>query len=126
LAKLLLIPFKPVADAENKMIVIADGDLALNQVSRTDGPLAMGMNSYTRQQFANREFLLNSIEYMVDNSGILETRSKDYTLRLINKTSIEEDKSFWQLINIVLPLLIIIAGVAVYQIVRRKAYTKAA
>jgi gliding-associated putative ABC transporter substrate-binding component GldG len=119
-------PFKPVADAENKMIVIADGDLALNQVSRTDGPLAMGMNSYTRQQFANREFLLNSIEYMVDNSGILETRSKDYTLRLINKTSIEEDKSFWQLINIILPLLCIIAGVAVYQIVRRKAYTKAA
>jgi ABC-2 type transport system permease protein len=118
-------PFKPVADAENKMIVIADGDIALNQVSRTDGPLAMGMNSYTRQQFANREFLLNSIEYMVDNSGILETRSKDYTLRLINKTSIEEDKSFWQLINIVLPLLFIIAGVAVYQVIRRKAYTKA-
>ncbi len=118
-------PFRPVAESDNKMIVIADGDLALNQVSRTDGPLAMGMNSYTRQQYANREFLLNAIEYMVDNSGILETRSKDYTLRLINKTSIEEDKSFWQLINIIVPILVIIGGVAIYQFVRRKVYTKA-
>ena len=94
---------------ESKMIVIADGDIALNTVTQNEGPLPMGMNSYTKFQFANRDFIQNSIEYLVDESGILETRSKDFSLRLLDQKKLEESKTNWQLINIVVPILLLIA-----------------
>jgi ABC-2 type transport system permease protein len=77
---------------------------------------------YTKQQYANREFLLNSLEYMVDQSGILETRGKDFTLRLLDKTKYEESKSFWQILNIVLPALVVMFFIALYQYFRKIKY----
>lgn len=125
LARLYGTPFKPQADQPGKMIVAADGDLLLNAVTQNEGPLQMGMNSYTKQQYANREFLLNAIECLVDNSGILETRAKDYTLRLLDKTKVEESKNYWQMLNILAPVILIIMAVGVYQYIRRTAFAQA-
>jgi gliding-associated putative ABC transporter substrate-binding component GldG len=125
LARLYGQPFKAMADQDNKMVVIADGDIALNAFTQQEGPLPLGMNSYTKQQYANREFLLNTLEYLVDNSGILETRGKDYTLRLLDNKKVEEDKTFWQLVNIAGPILLIIMLIAVYQFYRKKKYSRA-
>jgi ABC-2 type transport system permease protein len=125
LARIYGQPFKASDDQENKMVVIADGDIALNAFTQQEGPLPMGMNSYTKQQYANREFLLNTLEYLVDNSGILETRGKDYTLRLLDNKKVEEDKTFWQLVNIAGPILLIILLIAVYQFYRKKKYSRA-
>ncbi|MBZ5858474.1 gliding motility-associated ABC transporter substrate-binding protein GldG [Flavihumibacter profundi] len=108
----------------NKMIVIADGDIAMNAVTEKEGPLPMGMNAYTKYQYANREFIENCIEYLVDESGILETRSKDYTLRLLDKKKLEEGKTKWQMINIVLPIVIILAFGLAYQWSRKRRYQK--
>lgn len=124
LARLYGTPFKPAADQPGKMIVAADGDLVLNPVTQNEGPLQMGMNSYTKQQYANREFLLNAIECLVDNSGILETRAKDYTLRLLDKTKVEESKTYWQMLNILVPIILIIMAVGVYQFLRRSAFAQ--
>ena len=118
-------PFKGSNEQDNKMVVIADGDIALNAFTQQEGPLPMGMNSYTKQQYANREFLLNTLEYLVDNSGILETRGKDYTLRLLDNKKVEEDKTFWQLVNIAGPILLIILLIAFYQFYRKKKYSRA-
>ncbi len=115
-------PFRPASPADNKMIVVADGDLVLNGVDQNEGPLQMGTNIYTKQQFANREFLLNSLEYLLDQSGILETRGKDYTLRLLDKAKYEGRKGFWQLINILVPVLLVVAFIALYQYVRKMKY----
>ena len=115
-------PFRPRNEQENKMIIVADGDLVMNAVTQKEGPLPMGMNMYTRQQYANREFLLNAVEYMVDNSGILETRGKDYTLRLLDKSAVEEQKLTWQLLNIVLPIIIVIIFIAIYQLLRKRKF----
>ncbi len=115
-------PFLPQSEKENKMIVISDGDIALNEVPKNERPLPMGMNLYTKQQYANREFLLNAVEYLVDPSGILETRGKDYTLRLLDKKKVEEEKAFWQLINIGLPILLVILSVMAYQAWRKRKY----
>jgi len=106
----------------NKMIVIADGDIALNAVTQKEGPLPMGMNPYTKYQYANKDFIQNSIEYLVDESGILETRAKDYTLRLLDKKKLEDDKTRWQLINIVAPVLLILVFGYTYQWWRKKKY----
>jgi ABC-2 type transport system permease protein len=110
------------ASGPNKMIVIADGDIALNAVTEKEGPLPMGMNAYTKYQYANREFIQNCIEYLVDESGILETRSKDYTLRLLDKKKLEEGKTRWQMINIVVPVLLILVFGALYQWLRKRRY----
>jgi ABC-2 type transport system permease protein len=115
-------PFLNATKEPNKMIVVADGDLVLNAVSQNEGPLPMGMNKYTKQQYANREFLLNAVEYMVDRSGLLETRGKDYTLRLLDKAKYEDNKTSWQLLNILFPILLVIAFIALYQYLRKRKY----
>lgn len=114
-------PFR-TGSLENKMIVIADGDIALNAVTQNEGPLPMGMNAYTKHQYANRDFIQNCIEYLVDESGILETRSKDFTLRLLDKKKLEEGKTKWQLINIVAPVLLILLFGLGFQWMRKKRY----
>jgi ABC-2 type transport system permease protein len=116
--------FMPQCSADNKMIVIADGDIALNAVNKTEGPLQMGMNPYTKYKYANSEFVMNCIEYLVDNSGILETRSKDLTLRLLDKKKLETGKTKWQLINIIAPLLLVILSGSLYQFMRKRKYAK--
>jgi hypothetical protein len=65
------------------------------------------------------------VEYLVDNSGILETRGKDYTLRLLDNKKVEEDKSFWQIVNIAGPILLIILLIAAFQLYRKKKYSRA-
>lgn len=107
---------------DNKMIVISDGDIATNFVTQNEGPLPMGMNPYTKYKYANSEFVMNCIEHLVDNSGILETRGKDYTLRLLDKKKLEDGKTTWQLIAIVLPLLLVIIFSGLYQFLRKRKY----
>ncbi|MGK2863101.1 MAG: gliding motility-associated ABC transporter substrate-binding protein GldG [Chitinophagaceae bacterium] len=111
----------------NKMIIVADGDMVLNDVSTRDGPLALGVNLFTsgsqyEYQFANREFLLNCIEYLVNNPAISETRNKDIVLRLLDTKKVQENKTFWQLINIALPVLLVIISGFVYQAIRKRKY----
>jgi ABC-2 type transport system permease protein len=116
-------PFLSQGITDNKMIVIADGDLALNPVSNTKGPMQMGMNPYSNYKYANSEFIMNCVEFLADNSGLLETRSKDFTLRLLDKKKLDEQKSTWQLINIVTPLLLVILFGLAYQFVRKRKFT---
>jgi gliding-associated putative ABC transporter substrate-binding component GldG len=116
-------PFISQNAYENKMIVIADGDIALNFVTQ-EGPLAMGTNPYTKYKYANSEFIMNCIEYLVDNSGILETRSKDVTLRLLDKKKLEEGKTKWQIINILGPLLLVFLFGILYQVLRKRKYQR--
>jgi len=115
-------PFIAQCEKDNKMIVVADGDIAANPVTRQDGRLQMGMNPYTKYKYANSDFVMNAIEYLVDNSGMLELRSKDYTLRLLDKKKLDEEKTQWQLINIMVPILLVIISGFVYNFVRKRRY----
>ena len=107
---------------ENKMVVISDGDIALNEVTKEEGPMPMGMNPYSKYRYANSEFIMNAIEYLVDDSGILETRSKDYTLRLLDKKLLEEEKNKWQLINIVAPIILVALFGLLFRMIRKRKY----
>ncbi len=122
LANLYKSPFRPSVDSSNKMIVISDGDIVTNFVSQEKGPLQMGENPFTHYQYANREFFLNCMEYLVGNPGILETRSKDYTLRLLDKKKIDESKSSWQALNILLPVVLMILFALIYTLVNKKRF----
>src|SRR6202000_2672187 len=92
-------PFIPESPEDTKMIVVADGDLGLNPVTQNEGPMAMGENPFTKYKYANGEFVMNCVQYLTDNSGILETRGKDLTLRLLDKKKLEDKKTFWPLLN---------------------------
>ena len=115
-------PFRAAPAQDNKMIVIADGDIASNVVTQKEGPLPMGYNQFTNYQYANKDFILNCIEYLVNPSGILETRAKDYTLRLLDPERVANEKTQWQLINIGVPVLLVVLFGFIYQAVRKRKY----
>ena len=115
-------PFLATSGSEGKMVVVGDGDLPLNEISQQDGPLQMGMNAYTRQQYANRSFLLNTLEYLTDSTGILETRSKDYTLRLLDDKRVETERLQWQLFDITGPMLLTLLCIAAWQYWRKRRF----
>jgi gliding-associated putative ABC transporter substrate-binding component GldG len=115
-------PFVPNAIKEAKQVVVSDGDIVTNVVTESQGPLAMGMQQYENYQFANKEFLLNAVDYMVSTSGILEARGKDITLRLLDKQKLSEQKTVWQIINIALPILLLLLFGWIYQWKRKRNF----
>ena len=119
--------FAEMSKQVNKMIVVGDGDILLNDISPKEGPLPMGLNFYTvgsqyEYQFANRDFLLNCMEYLVNKPGIIETRNKDIVLRLLDTQKVAAQKSTWQFINIGLPILLVLLFGWIYQQVRKRKY----
>jgi len=121
------IPFLEESIAEGKLIVVADGDIVLNDASQKYGPLPMGMSIYTlgtqyEYQFANREFLLNCLEYLNNKQGIIQARNKEQVLRLLNSPKVEEEKTTWQFINIALPVLLIVFYGWIYNFIRKRKY----
>jgi ABC-2 type transport system permease protein len=118
------VPIITKSETDSKMIVVADGDIATNQFSQQDGPMPMGYNYFTRYRFANKDFFLNSLEYLVNPSGILETRAKDYSLRLLDPVRTKDQKSLWQLINIVVPVVLVILLGLIYQRLRKTKYSR--
>src|SRR5690606_27491920 len=87
--------FKAFTDTTTKMIVIADGDMFLNDMTGTTGMEEMGYWRYTQNLFANKNFLLNCLEYLTDPNSMLEARSKDLKLRLLDAKRVEAEKTKW-------------------------------
>ncbi len=105
------------------MLVVADGDIISNPADRQNkrfGPL--GFNEYEKHVFANKDFLINAIEYLMDDSGVISARSKEVKLRLLNETKARTEASKWQLINILLPLLFLALFGFGYNYWRRRRY----
>lgn len=114
--------------AENKIIVVGDGDIVLNSVSKNE-PLPMGINPFTigsqyAFQPANSEFLKNCLDYLINSSGLSEAKAKDYTLRLLDTKKINEQRSFWQLINIAVPVALVFIVALIYQWRRKRKYSR--
>lgn len=111
-----------------KILICSDGDLIRNEVTfqTQDGqpqPLRLGYNKYIRQVFANSDFLLNAVNYMVDEKGVISARNKEITLRPLDRKRVRDERSYWQALNLLLPILIVsILGVAIY-FIRRYWYT---
>lgn len=109
-----------------KMVVIADGDVIRNDVQgkgENMNILPLGYDRYMNQQFGNKEFLLNAVNYLTDDDGWMSLRSREIKLRLLNKPAIIGQRTFWQVINVVLPLVVLgLFGLA-FNFVRKRRYT---
>jgi gliding-associated putative ABC transporter substrate-binding component GldG len=120
-------PFQSENINDNKMIIVSDGDIVLNQVYKGQ-LLPMGVNAYTigtqyEYQFANRQFVDNCIEYLVNNANLSESKSKDYQLRLLDPKKTSGQRNFWEILNLVLPIFLIVIFGLIYQWWRKRKYT---
>jgi len=106
-----------------QMIVISDGDVIKNQLQQ-GAPLELGFDRYTGNTYGNKEFLLNSINYLLDDSGLIDIRSKEISIAFldIEKASAEREK--WQIVNLAVPLLLLITGAFGFNYFRKKRYVK--
>ncbi len=120
--------FLPQCISSNKIIVVGDGDIVLNSLSKGN-PIPMGMNKYTfgtqrEFPFANKEFVQNCLDYLVNENDLSEAKAKDYVVRLLDTKKTEEQKTFWQIINIIVPISIVLLFAIVFQWLRKRKYTK--
>lgn len=107
----------------SKMIVVADGDIAKNlPPSRTGKIPPLGYNRFERRVYANKAFLINALEYLMDENGVIEARAKEVKLRLMNTVKARKESSKWQLINIVLPLVFLAVFGLLFNWWRRKRF----
>lgn len=105
-----------------KQIVVADADIVTNAISNTTGPLPMGMIPMENYRFANKEFFLNSIDYLSADKQLFESRNKTVVLRLLDKQKVKEQKLLWQMINLLLPVLIVLIIGGLFQWRRKSTY----
>jgi len=110
------------------LFVVTDGDIMANEVQFEQGAFRaqpLGYDRYTRQTFGNREFIMNVINYMTDESGIMELRSREFKLRLLNREVLNQKSQVlkWKLLNTLLPLLLVLASGLIFQWVRKRKYT---
>ena len=95
----------------NAMIIIGDGDLIRNQVSSDGQVYPLGYDKYgskhfgTPVEFANKKFFLNCVDFLCDESNLIEVRSKEVVLRLLDKERVKKEKVYWRTLNMVLPIL---------------------
>ena len=107
---------------ENKMIVISDADIIANETFNGE-PLPLNVDKWTNQPYGNTDFLLNTVQYMLDDSGVLNLRSKNLQIQFLDKEKVFQEKGFWQIFNIVLPLVILGIFGFTFQYLRKKKYS---
>lgn len=106
-----------------KMLVFSDGDVFKNQVSEKDGSVfPLGYDRFTQQTFGNKTFLLNAVDFLTDDSGLIALRSKEIQLRLLDKGKLVAEKTKWQLINTLIPLIMLILFGIFQHIYRKRKY----
>jgi gliding-associated putative ABC transporter substrate-binding component GldG len=118
-------PFKSTTDTSSSMIVISDGDMLLNTFSQERGVEELGYWTYTQSLFANKNFILNCMEYLTDPYSLLEARSKDIKLRLLDMKRAKEEERKWQLVNIGVPVLLVLLFSSAFMFFRKRRYENA-
>lgn len=106
----------------SKMIVIADGDVIKNQMDRGK-PLPLGYDKWTQQNYGNKEFLLNAVNYLLDDTGLISVRNKEVKIPFLDVERVTKERTKWQALNILLPLLLLVIFGIVYTYIRRRKYS---
>ena len=106
-----------------KIIVVSDGDLVRNEInSQTNEPRPLGFDPVFNVTFANTDLILNLISYLTNENGIINARSKEIKIRPLDKTKVAEEKTYWQVVNLVVPVVLMIGVGVVLGWVRRRRF----
>jgi len=104
------------------MIVISDGDIFKNAVATDGSAYPLGYDHYTNKTYGNKNLLLNIADYMTDDSGLIALRNKEIQLRLLDRAVIRSEKLYWQIINTVVPLLLVLIFAIFQHYMRKRKY----
>ena len=115
--------YKPVG-ITNKMIVIADGDLIKNQLDKNLQPVELGYDQRSGNLYDNKDFIMNCVNYLLDDTGLINIRGKDLDLPLLDKEKVYQNYTRTQLITIGLPILTLLLFGAIFTFIRKKKYSK--
>ena len=112
--------FRPES-SPTKMLVISDGDIVRNQIIR-GAVLPLGYDNYEKRQYGNKDFILNSIDYLLEDEELINIRSRELKMRLLDIQKTKNERSFWQLINLITPILLILLLGFLKHYFRKKKY----
>lgn len=123
-------PFKTPLYKENsnnnKMVVISDGDIGKNQILKDDTskiqPLDLNRDKWTHQQFGNKDFLLNVVDYLLDDVGLIELRNKTLKINILDKQKAFKERLYWQFINVIFPLIFLLFFGILFSFLRKRKY----
>uniref|UniRef100_UPI00404B4E78 gliding motility-associated ABC transporter substrate-binding protein GldG n=1 Tax=Flavobacterium sp. TaxID=239 RepID=UPI00404B4E78 len=122
-----VLPFtidKPITESpNNKMIVVSDGDVIKNQLNQNGKPMELGYDKWTESYYANKEFLLNAVNYLLDDTGLINLRTKEVSLPLLDKDKVYEDYNQIQILTVGLPILMIMLFGIIFIYIRKKIYS---
>jgi ABC-2 type transport system permease protein len=106
-----------------QMLVVSDGDIVRNDVDTKRGVIVpLGFNRTESYTFANKDFMLNAIEYMLHDGGFIEARTRDIKLRLLDGNKAESEKTYWRVLNILAPLVFLLIFGLIFTFLRRRKY----
>ena len=106
------------------MIVISDGDVIKNQLDKNGMPLELGYDKWTNNMYANKEFMMNCVNYLLDDNGLINIRSKEVDLPLLDKEKVFENYTQTQIITIGFPILTLLIFGVVFTFLRKRKYSK--
>jgi gliding-associated putative ABC transporter substrate-binding component GldG len=106
---------------ETKMVVISDGDLIANEIYQGQ-PLELGLEKITNQKFGNKEFVVNTVNYLLDDTGLMDIRSKKIKIDYLDRNKSYVQAGKWQLINILFPIILLSVFGFLFHFLRKKKY----
>ena len=107
------------------MIVVADGDIIRNQIdTKRREPLPLGYDQYTGNTYGNKDFIMNAISYLIDGEGIVNIRSRELKIRLLDQAKTNQSRLKWQLVNTIVPIALIVLLGTTLALIRKHRYTK--
>jgi gliding-associated putative ABC transporter substrate-binding component GldG len=115
--------FAPIGK-ESKMIVISDGDVIKNQLDKNNMPVELGYDQRTKKMYANKEFMMNCVNYLLDDNGLINIRSKEVSLPLLDKEKVYDNYTSSQMITVGLPIVVLAIFGLLFTFLRKRKYTR--
>jgi gliding-associated putative ABC transporter substrate-binding component GldG len=123
-----ILPFKDASfkniGKEGKMIVISDGDVVRNQLDKNFQPLELGYDKWTNNFYANKEFMMNCVNYLLDDNGLINIRSKEVNLPILDKEKVYASYTQSQVITVAVPIIILLLFGVAFTFLRKRKYSK--
>ncbi len=123
-----ILPFKDAtfknSGNSNKMIVVSDGDVIKNQLDKNGLPLELGYDKWTNNLYANKEFMMNCVNYLLDDNGLINIRSKEVNLPMLDKQKVYDNYTNSQIVTVAMPIVILLLFGIAFTLLRKRKYSR--